>query len=133
MKSTLIPESQRIAHTAKLFGVHFPFRLEPTIYALASELSPDYQGGYWHFHQLDHGAFYMAPAAEMPFHMTSPNGFAGELSPEAFGITVCLFAYSNLCFGGDEDFTAVCSDHFHGLRRYALTHTEAKAILAAID
>ncbi len=133
MNATLIPESQRIAHTAKLFGFHFPCRLEPTIYALADELSPDYQGGYWHFYHLANGAFYMAPMAEKPFHLTSPNGFAGELSPEAFGITVCLFAYSHLCFGGDADFTAVCADHFHGLRRYALAHPEARAILAAID
>lgn len=35
MNATLIPESQRIAHTAKLFGVHFPLRMEPTVYALA--------------------------------------------------------------------------------------------------
>jgi hypothetical protein len=133
MNATLIHESQRIAHTAQLFGVHFPCRLEPTVYALASELSPDYRGGYWHFYHLDHGTFFMAPGSETPFHLTSPNGFAGVLSPEAFGITVCLFAYSNLCFGGDADFTSVCASHFHGLRRYALAHPEAQAILAAID
>ena len=133
MKRTLIPESDRLLHTAQLFGFHFPLRLEPTIYALADELSRDYQGGYWHFYRLDNGAFYMAPGSETPFHVISPNGFAGELSPEAFGITVCLFAFSNLCFGGDTDFTAVCAEHFHGLRRYALAHSEAQAILAAID
>lgn len=133
MNATLIPESARLRHTARLFGSHFPLRLEPTVYVLASQLSPDYRGGYWHFYGLDDGAFFMAPGSETPFHVSSPNGFAGKLSPEAFGITVCLFAYSNLCFGGDADFTAVCAEHFHGLRRSALDHPEARAILAAID
>jgi hypothetical protein len=130
---TLIPENQRVKHTARLFGADFPWRLEPTVYALAGKLSPAYAGGYWHFYTLDNDAFYMAPAAERPCHLTSPNGYHGELSPEAFGIVICLLAYSHLCFGHPSAFTETCAEQFHRLRRYALGHAEAKAILAAID
>ena len=49
---TLVPERQRVNHTARLFGAHFPFRLEPTVYGWAERLSPDYRGGYWHFYTL---------------------------------------------------------------------------------
>lgn len=133
MQRTLIPESQRIHHTAQLFGVHFPLRLEPTVYAIAGNLSADYTGGYWHFYTLDYHAFYMAPSADRPFRLISPNGYQGDLSPDAFGVTICLFAYSNLCFGTNQEFREICADQFHGLRRYALTHPEAQAILAAID
>lgn len=78
MQRTLIPESQRIHHTAQLFGVHFPLRLEPTVYAIAGNLSADYTGGYWHFYALDNHAFYMAPSADHPFRLISPNGYQGD-------------------------------------------------------
>ena len=130
---TLVPERQRVNHTARLFGAHFPFRLEPTVYGWAERLSPDYRGGYWHFYHLDNGSFFMAPASDQDFSLSSPNGFTGRLSPEAFGIVICLLAYSQLCFGTPSGFTATCAEHFHGLRRYALGHPEAKAILTAID
>ena len=133
MQRTLIPESQRISHTARLFGVHFPLRLEPTVYAIAGNLSADYTGGYWHFYTLENHAFYMAPSADRPFRLISPNGYQGDLSPDAFGVTICLFAYSNLCLGTNTAFREIVADQFHGLRRYALTHPEAQAILAAID
>lgn len=35
--------------------MHFPMRLEPTIFGLAGQLSPDYEGGLWHFHALSNG------------------------------------------------------------------------------
>jgi hypothetical protein len=43
--SVLVTEPQRINHSAKLFGTAFPFRLEPTVYAWAERLSPDYTEG----------------------------------------------------------------------------------------
>jgi hypothetical protein len=130
---TLIAESRRMSHTGKMFGTAFPFRLEPTVYAWAERLSPDYRGGYWHFYHLDNGAFYMAPASDHDFSLSSPNGFTGRLSPEAFGIVICLLAYSQLCFGTPSGFTETCAEHFHRLRDYALAHREAQTILIAID
>jgi hypothetical protein len=114
------------------FGIRFPFKLEPTIYAFAEHLSPDYRGGYWHFYLLSNGGFYMAPESDTTFRVVSDNGFAGDMTANALGITVCLYAYSHLSFDGDA-FAHLCAEHYHRLREFALDHREAGAILAAID
>lgn len=129
----LIPENRRLSHTEKLFGLHFPMALEPTIYAFADRLSEDYQGGYWEFHELSNGGFYMAPLAETPFNVSSDNGYEGELSGDAFGIVCCLYAYSHLSFSHKPTLAEIAARYFHRLREYALDHPEARAILAAID
>jgi hypothetical protein len=54
------------------------------------------------------------------------------MSADAFGITVCLFAYSNLSFGSGQ-FAETCGDQYHLLREYMMDHAEAGAILAATD
>ena len=41
----------------------------------------------------------MAPHVDTAFTVCCENGFEGKLSPDAFGITVCLFAYSQPSFG----------------------------------
>ncbi len=130
---TLIAASRRLSHTGKLLGTAFPIRLEPTVYAWAERLSPDYRGGYWHFYHLDNGGFHMAPASDRDFSLSSPNGGTGSLSPDAFGITCCLYAYSHLACGPNSGFAETCAEHFHRLRDYALGHPEAPAILIAID
>ncbi len=128
---TLVPESRRMSHTGKMFGTAFPFRLEPTVYAWAERLSPDYTGGYWHFYRLANGGFYLAPASDQDFRLASPNGFT--LTPDAFGITCCLYAYGRLAYAPSSGFTETCAEHFHRLREYALGHREAQTILIAID
>ena len=37
----LVAEDQRINQTADLFGVYFPLRMEPFVYAITSKLSED--------------------------------------------------------------------------------------------
>jgi hypothetical protein len=128
----LVAEEQRTIITADLFGIHFPLQLEPTVFALAADLSADYLGGYWNFQTLSNGAFYMAPDSDGKFQVISPNGYDGFMSADAFGITVCLFAYSNLSFGAGE-FAATCAEEYHLLRDYMMDHAEARAILAATD
>ena len=100
IERTLIKESDRVNHTAALFGFHFPLHLEPLVYAMTERLSADYRGGYWHFYQLGNGAFYMAPDEDTVFHVVCENGFDGQLSADAFGITACLYAYSHLALSG---------------------------------
>jgi hypothetical protein len=128
----ILADDQRANHTTKLFGIHFPMRLEPTIYAMTDKLSADYSGGYWDFYALSNGAFYMAPNADHPFAVASMNGYEGSMSADALGITACLFAYSNLSFGGDA-FAEVCAEQYHFLREFAIDHAEVKAIVAATD
>lgn len=129
---TFVQAATRVKLTSTLFGLNFPLRLEPCIFGIASRLSSDYRGGYWQFHELSNGGFYMAPEQAAPFQVEADNGFSGLLSPDAFGITVCLYAYSGLSFAGDA-FAEVCAEHYHWLRNFALGHAEAGGIMAATD
>jgi len=128
----LVPENKRMECTAKLFGSHFPLRLEPYIYNITGQLCREYRGGYWDFNLLSNSGFYMAPHSDKTFHVSCENGFQGELSADALGIVACLYAYSHLSFGGD-DFAQTCAEHYHLLREYAFGHLEVDAILRAID
>jgi hypothetical protein len=87
MNRELLNDDDRINFPPDLFGVHFPFRLEPTIYNTAGRLSADYHGGYWLMYRIGAGGFYMAPDENM-FRVSCMNGFEGTLS-DAFGIVVC--------------------------------------------
>ena len=129
---TLVPEDQRLSITERLFGLHFPFKLEPSIYTITENLTNDYKGGYWDFYALSNSGFYMALDSDQTFHVICMNGFEGELSGDALGITTCLYAYSHLSFSGD-DFAEVCGEQYHLLREFMLEHAEAKDILRAID
>lgn len=81
---------------------------------------------------LDNGGFYMAPNSDT-FQVSCQNGYEGTLSGDAFGITVCLYAYSELSFSDIPELTETCAEQYHLLREYIFDHEEAKAILRAID
>ena len=132
MSRQLVADDQRTNVTADLFGVYFPIQLEPFIYSMSSQLSEDYGGGYWEFYTLSNGGFYLAPDSEGQFQVVCPNGWEGFMSADAFGITVCLFAYSNLSFGSGQ-FAETCAEQYHLLREFMMDHAEARAILAATD
>ena len=125
-------DHERVTLTSALFGLSFPLRLEPTVFAMAGRLSSSYDGGYWTFWSLSNGGFYMAPQSGAVFPVRSENGFEGHLSADALGITACLYAYSHLSFGGDA-LADRCAEHYHWLREFMLDHAEAAAVLAAID
>jgi len=128
-----LADAQRVDYPASLFGaVDFPFRVEPTIFNFAGQLSADYTGGMWDFYALSNGGFYIAPQTDEPFDVRAENGFEGRLSPCAFGMTVCLYAFSHLSFGGDR-LAEVCAEQYHLLREHMLDHPEARSILATID
>ena len=131
--SQLIANSNRVQHTADLFGVYFPMRLEPFIYAMADSIAPDYRGGFWNFYTLSNGGFYMAPDADHNFAVCCENGYEGKLSADALGMTVCLYAYSQLSVTGTPGFSDRCAEQYHLLREYMLDHPEVGDILRAID
>lgn len=110
-----VSDDQRINHTAGIFGVHFPMRLEPFVYSIMDKLSRDYNGGYWGFYQLSNGGFYMAPDFNAKFTVSCENGFSGSMTADALGITACLYAYSHLSFSENQEFAEVCAQ----LRRAA--------------
>ena len=127
-----IPEAQRAAHVAKLFGARFVY-VESFVFDTASSLSPDYSGGYSKFIGLCNGGYYQVPTQPKEFRVICANGFEGVLSADAFGVTCSLDAYSLLSFSADEAFGQVCGEQFHSLRQYMLDHKEAAGILQAID
>lgn len=129
----LVPEDQRLSITEKLFGVWFPTRIEPFVYTITERLSKDYTGGYWEFHKLSNGGFYMSPSTDRSFHVICQNQFEGDLSADALGITACLYAYSNLSFSGPDSFADICFDHYYWLKECMMEHPEVRAILGATD
>lgn len=129
----LVPENQRMDITAKLFSIQFPLRLEPFIFSITERIAKDYNGGYWNFHKLSNGGFYMAPSADKVFKVSCENGFDGDLSADALGITACLYAFSNFSFGSPDEFTETCAQQYYLLREYMFEHAEVASILQAID
>lgn len=125
----LVPEHQRLQVLPRHFGRHM-LAVEQTVYCFMQRLSPNYQGGYWHYYELSNGGFYMAPQEGKLRIRVEGNGFEGEMSGDAAGITVCLFAFSDLSFRTGDDAIA---RHYHLLRDYALEHGEAQLILDATD
>ena len=132
VSSHLVPDADRMAFTAALFGVDFSIRLEPAVFDIAVRLAPEYNGGYWQFYGLSNGGFYMAPQSDTIFAVSCENGFEGQLTAEALGIVTCIYAYSHLSFS-EGTFAEKCAEHYHLLREFVFGHTEVKAILGAID
>ena len=129
----VLPTHLRTSVTSELFGLNFPMKLEPLIFNLTDHIADNYSGGYWDFQTLSNGGFYMSPRHDEPFNVSCENGFEGQLSADAMGIVVCLYAYSHLSFCGEKDFDEVCAEHYHLLREFALDHDEAGGIFSAID
>jgi len=129
----LVADDRRVQHAATLFGLDFPLRLEPCVFGMASRLSSTYDGGYWLFHSLSNGGYYMSPDGPSTFAVVCENGFSSSVSADAFGLTVCLYAYSHLSSACADGLGERCSQHYHLLRDFALEHAESDAILRAID
>lgn len=123
--ATLIPVEERPDAFFRHFGPAC-LVVERLVYAWARHLSPDYDGGFWQFYELSNGGFYMAPAkiGSIRFFCEG-NGSDCELSPDAFGIVICLFAFGD----GSIDLT----DAYWQVRDYADNHPEADLIYEAID
>lgn len=134
----LVLEAERMDTVDKLFGIKYVLQLEPTVFRFAEHLAaPAYSGGYWQFYNLSNGGFYMAPRLDTIFEVSCINGFEGQMTADALGITACLFTYSNLSFGDDmtgtDAFAQVCAEQYHLLREHIFGHAEVRSILRAID
>ena len=127
-----LEDPQRVGYSSQLFGIHFPLKLEPTIFGMADRLALGYDGAYWQFYALSNGGFYMAPGTDAIFDVSCENGFEGKLSADALGITACLYAYSHLSFAEDK-FATACAQHYYLLRDFMMEHQEARVILRATD
>jgi hypothetical protein len=128
-----VNDNHRIQDTADLFGIPFPLNLEPAIYSFASSITSEYNGAYWEFYSLSNGGFYMAPCSDNLYEVSCENGYEGKLSPDALGITACLYAYSHLSFSNNVILAEECAKHYHFLREFMLEHADATSILRATD
>jgi len=129
----LVPDRQRADFVDALFGINFPMQLESCIFAIASELSSDYRGGFWHFYSLGNGGFCMSPDDDARFNVRCENGYEGTMTADALGLTACLYAFSRLSFVATGNIAEVYARHYHLLREYAMDHAEVAAIIAATD
>jgi hypothetical protein len=124
-----VSDHARIGTLPRHFGRHM-MTVEHKVYDLMGRFVADYQGAFWEFYELSNGGFFMTPRIPSVRLSVESNGFQGQMSADAAGITVCLFAFSLLSFERNEE---VFIRHFHWLRDYALGHVEAAQIFAAID
>lgn len=136
VSSSLVADDNRLNFLPKYFGgIELMVTGEMLVYQAADELCPDYKGGYWLFYELSNGGFYMAPDFDAPVRiLVSGNYFDGEMSPDAAGVVISLFAINKLIrtMHGKHDVDALI-DRYHFLRAFASQHAEAGLILAAID
>lgn len=130
--NTIVPEAERLAFVDRLFGIGYVVTLEPTVFQMAENVASEYNGACWTFHSLSNGGFYMSPSSTTMFDVCCTNGYEGELSADALGVTACLYAFSHLSFG-DGRLAQVCAHQYGLLREYMFEHLEVRSILAAID
>ncbi|NBZ89238.1 antirestriction protein [Stagnihabitans tardus] len=130
--ATLVPEASRMDFLPELFGRRLMLKGEQTVYNLMSWLSPqDYAGGLWHFHEQNGLPLFLSPATDKRFRIScETNGYQGEVSAEAAGIIVTLFALSHLSFQHEAD---ILAEAYLRLCAFAGDHPEAREIFKAID
>lgn len=129
--ATKIEGGARINALPKYFPHSF-LVVEDVVYSFAKKLCSAYSGAYWEFYELSNNGFFMAPtlSAKLDVEVPFGNGYEGKMSADAFGITVCLFAYSYMAETHPE---ADFADYYWHLRDFAGNHLEATAIFSAID
>jgi len=135
VSSSLVADGNRLNFLPTYFGAELMLIGEMLVYQTADELCPDYKGGYWLFHELSNGGFYMAPDFDAPVRISvSGNYFDDVMSPDAAGVVISLFAINRL-IGSMHGQHAVDTliDRYHFLRDFASEHAEAGLIFAAID
>lgn len=129
--ASLVPDAERMTFLPRFFGAQHLLKGEFLVYEWMGNLCQDYNGGFWNFYTLKNGGFYMAPASGKRLRVICRgNGFDGEMTADAAGIVATLFTLCQLAFETELD---RFSDLFHSLRAFAASHSEASAILSAID
>lgn len=99
-------------------------------YNHAHRFSQDYGGGFWHWYTQSDGGFFICPQTEKTYRIeVCSNYYQGEMSAQALGITVSLYALCIMAESGHEFFI----ESYHRLRDYAVQHPEWAAIGGAID
>lgn len=128
--ATVVPDAQRLRFLPKHFGIDMMVG-EATVFDSMRRICPSYHGGLWDFVEVSNGAFYMRLQSNelQDIDMSGENGYTGQMSADAAGITATLFALNQLIWSGRERFT----NAFYLLREFAAQHPEFREIFGAID
>jgi hypothetical protein len=99
-------------------------------YGYARKFSQDYQGDFWCWYIQSDEGFFICPQTEKAYRIeVHSNYYRGEMSTQALGITVSLYALCIMAESGHEFFI----QNYHRLRDFAVRHPEWAAIVGAID
>ena len=112
----------------------YAYQVEMLSYSIADRLIDGYNGGDWDYAEVSNGGMF-AYIDEERFFLQSMNGSEYELSGEAAGLTVWLFASSWGAekFEGNQDLQSALVSNYDKLREYVFRHEEASKILALCD
>ena len=125
-----VAEADRMAFLPRYAGRRF-LLVETATFRFLEQMSPDYQGGYWHFYTLSNGGFFMTPSGPGRLQLCCEgNGYTGTVSAQAAGIIATAMALSHLSCQFEEERLI---DAFYQLRDFASSHAEAPAIFRALD
>lgn len=88
----------------------------------------------FNYYELSNGGYFVAPKGEA-IQTEAPNDFAADMSCEAAGLVVCLYAYSHLAYeiGPQGGWHEHLTNQYLALRCYAVDHPESALILASVD
>jgi Antirestriction protein len=135
-----VPENRRLNFLPNMFGRLPMYFLggESMIYDFAQSLMDGYIGGNWTFCKAANGAHFATPPAREQWTVSvAGNGNIVEVSTEAAGVIVSLFALGAMAERahgrGDGQGLDFLADRYYELREFAKAHPEARAIMKAID
>lgn len=129
---TVVAESEREGFLPSLLGRHF-LVFEALTYRYLRRFCTDYSGGFWEFYKLSNNGFFMAPTSlDTPSLrlVCVENYFEDDLSYEAAGVVVCLYALNQIAWKTGED---QIIELYYCLRELAKQHNESSLIFRAID
>lgn len=126
---TLVPTSERLEILSKIFGDD-GFHVESLVYRFTDKFCDTYNGGYWNFFTLSNGGFYMAPTDYTTLPFSCENGFSGDLSADAAGIVVTLYALNTLANSTEREHLI---EMYYLLHPFIGYHLEGGLIYSAID
>ena len=136
IEASRVTERDRLSFLPKHFG-KLMMKFEGTVYLWIRRLSTDYTGGSWNFYELSNGGFYMAPSCDKQFQFDSPNYAQEEVSADAAGVIVTMFALNAIINGiaceEESDLSENFIKGYYLLRDFAAEHAENRKIFAIID
>lgn len=118
MTTTEITGDARMTFLPQLFTEQTYLYGERAVFEWLRRLCDTYHGGYWEYHAVSNGAYFMAPARSEPMRLQWALNWSNEtMSPRAAGIVATLYGLSQLLESFPQE--EVLRARYHLLRDYA--------------